>query len=56
MWIIFGFSLTYGDSLGGFIGSPATFPLLLELIGQKKGTGCGFAILLNANLMHLLFH
>ena len=25
LWVIFGFSLAFGDSIGGFIGNPATF-------------------------------
>lgn len=31
MWIIFGFTFTFGESLGGFIGNPADFPMLYSL-------------------------
>lgn len=43
MWIIFGFSLTYGRSLGGFIGSPTSFPLLMDLIGKNSDECLPFA-------------
>ncbi len=31
LWIFIGFSLVFGESAGGFIGSPASFPLLLNM-------------------------
>lgn len=43
MWILFGFSFVYGSSLGGFIGSPTSFPLLMDLIGANKDECLPFA-------------
>lgn len=31
MWDLFGFSLTYGKTIGGLIGNPVSFPLLLNM-------------------------
>eukprot|EP01147_Barroeca_monosierra_P008619 gene8619-1032_t len=31
LWYIIGFSFVYGDTLGGFIGSPGTYPVLLNV-------------------------
>ncbi len=31
LWYFIGFTLVYGESLGGFIGSPASYPLLLKV-------------------------
>ena len=36
MWLLVGFLLTFGDSLGGVIGNPATHGLMLGL----KGDAC----------------
>lgn len=32
IWVIFGFSLAFGDSIGGFIGNPSTFFLMKGVI------------------------
>jgi Amt family ammonium transporter len=34
MWVVFGFSLAFGDSIGGFIGNPKTFFMLKGHAGQ----------------------
>lgn len=31
LWYFIGFSLVYGESLGGFIGNPASYPILLSV-------------------------
>src|SRR4051794_11102140 len=31
LWMIVGYSLTYGDSLGGFIGDPTSFPFFVNV-------------------------
>ncbi|EGD75890.1 ammonium transporter AmtA [Salpingoeca rosetta] len=31
MWYLFGFSFVFGESLGGFIGSPASYPALVSV-------------------------
>jgi len=34
MWGIFGFSLAFGDSIGGFIGNPSTFFMMKGMLGN----------------------
>ncbi len=33
-WVIFGFSLSFGDSIGGFIGNPATYFMMKGMLGN----------------------
>ncbi|MFT3980115.1 MAG: ammonium transporter [Ferruginibacter sp.] len=35
IWVVFGFSLAFGDSIGGFIGNPCTFFLMKGVINGK---------------------
>src|SRR6478752_1188229 len=35
MWVVFGFSLAFGDSIGGFIGNPKTFFMLKGMLGNQ---------------------
>jgi Amt family ammonium transporter len=35
MWVVFGFSLAFGDSIGGFIGNPKTFFMLRGMLGNN---------------------
>lgn len=35
LWVIFGFSLAFGDDIGGFIGNPGTFFLMNNVIDGK---------------------
>jgi ammonium transporter, Amt family len=35
IWIVFGFSLAFGDSIGGFIGNPATFFMFNGVLDGK---------------------
>lgn len=35
IWVVFGFSLAFGDSIGGVIGNPATFFLMKGVINGK---------------------
>ncbi len=39
IWIIFGFSLAFGDSIGGFIGDPRTFFMFNNVIDHKLSLG-----------------
>lgn len=34
MWVVFGFSLAFGDSIGGFIGDPRTFFMMKGMLGN----------------------
>ncbi|MBC7913068.1 MAG: ammonium transporter [Pyrinomonadaceae bacterium] len=34
LWVVFGFSLAFGDSIGGFIGNPATFFMMKGMVGN----------------------
>jgi Amt family ammonium transporter len=34
LWVIFGFSLAFGDDIGGFIGNPSTFFMMKGMIGN----------------------
>ncbi|WP_462266231.1 ammonium transporter [Mucilaginibacter sp.] len=34
IWMVFGFSLAFGDSIGGFIGNPATFFMMKGMLGN----------------------
>src|ERR1700712_3690469 len=34
IWVIFGFSLAFGDSIGGIIGNPATFFMMKGTLGN----------------------
>jgi Amt family ammonium transporter len=34
IWVIFGFSLAFGDSVGGFFGNPATFFMMKGMLGN----------------------
>src|SRR6201996_1976725 len=34
IWVIFGFSLAFGDSIGGFIGDPRTFFMMKGMLGN----------------------
>jgi len=34
IWVVFGFSLAFGDSIGGFIGNPATFFMMKGMLGN----------------------
>lgn len=34
LWVVFGFSLAFGDSIGGFVGNPATF-FMFNGVGAK---------------------
>ncbi|HET8827795.1 MAG TPA: ammonium transporter [Pelobium sp.] len=35
LWVVFGFSLAFGDSIGGIIGNPATFFMMSHVIDGK---------------------
>ena len=35
LWIVFGFSLAFGDSIGGIIGNPATFFMMKGMVGNR---------------------
>lgn len=35
IWVVFGFSLAFGDSIGGIIGNPSTFFMMKDVIGGK---------------------
>ncbi|MCD2425870.1 ammonium transporter [Niabella pedocola] len=35
IWVVFGFSLAFGDSIGGFIGNPGTFFLMNGVLEHK---------------------
>ncbi len=39
IWIIFGFSLAFGDSIGGFIGDPRTFFMFNHVFDHKLALG-----------------
>jgi Amt family ammonium transporter len=34
LWVIFGFSLAFGEDIGGFIGNPSTFFMMKGMIGN----------------------
>ncbi|HEY9000521.1 MAG TPA: ammonium transporter [Mucilaginibacter sp.] len=34
IWVVFGFSLAFGDSIGGFIGNPSTFFMMKGMLGN----------------------
>lgn len=34
LWMVFGFSLSFGDDIGGFIGNPSTFFMMKGMIGN----------------------
>jgi len=34
IWVVFGFSLAFGDSIGGFIGNPGTFFMMKGMLGN----------------------
>ena len=34
LWVIFGFSLAFGDDIGGFIGNPSTFFMMRGMVGN----------------------
>jgi len=34
IWVVFGFSLAFGDSIGGFIGNPTTFFMMKGMLGN----------------------
>lgn len=34
LWIVFGFSLAFGDSIGGVIGNPSTFFMMKGMLGN----------------------
>lgn len=34
LWVMFGFSLAFGDDIGGFIGNPATFFMMKGMVGN----------------------
>ncbi len=34
IWVVFGFSLAFGDSIGGFIGNPSTFFMMKGMVGN----------------------
>ncbi|EHQ30114.1 ammonium transporter [Mucilaginibacter paludis] len=34
IWVVFGFSLAFGDSIGGIIGNPATFFMMKGMLGN----------------------
>ena len=34
LWVIFGFSLAFGDDIGGFIGNPSTFFMMKGMVGN----------------------
>ena len=38
LWVVVGFSLAFGDSLGGFIGDPRTFYMLRDVGVQTHAT------------------
>lgn len=38
LWIVVGFSLAFGDSIGGFIGNPATFFMFSHVLDGKPWT------------------
>ncbi|MBO9595498.1 MAG: ammonium transporter [Niabella sp.] len=38
IWVVFGFSLAFGDSIGGFIGNPGTFFLMNGVLEHKPWT------------------
>ena len=35
MWVVFGFSLAFGDTVGGIIGNPATFFMMKGMLGNS---------------------
>lgn len=35
LWIVFGFSLAFGDSIGGIIGDPRTFFMMKGMVGNR---------------------
>jgi Amt family ammonium transporter len=38
LWVIFGFSLAFGDDIGGIIGNPATFFMMKGMVGNAVWT------------------
>ena len=34
LWVVFGFSLAFGDDIGGFIGNPSTFFMMKGMVGN----------------------
>ncbi len=36
LWVVFGFSLAFGDSIGGIIGNPATYFMMKHVIDGKS--------------------
>lgn len=34
LWVMFGFSLAFGDDIGGFIGNPTTFFMMKGMVGN----------------------
>ncbi|MCF3111716.1 ammonium transporter [Niabella sp. CC-SYL272] len=38
IWVVFGFSLAFGDSIGGFVGNPGTFFLMNGVLEHKPWT------------------
>ncbi|MBP3943835.1 ammonium transporter [Sphingobacteriaceae bacterium WQ 2009] len=39
IWVVFGFSLVFGESIGGVIGNPMTFFMFQDVIGGKPWSG-----------------
>ena len=39
LWIVFGFSLVFGDSIGGIIGNPTTYFMFDHVLGAKPWDG-----------------
>ena len=39
LWVVVGFSLSFGDSIGGFIGDPSTFFLFRNVLEHKPWAG-----------------
>jgi ABC-type phosphate/phosphonate transport system permease subunit len=44
LWGIFGFSLAFGDSLGGIIGNPSTYFMMKGMLGNKLEIGTNHTI------------
>jgi ammonia channel protein AmtB len=40
LWGIFGFSLAFGESIGGVIGNPITFFMMKGMLGDASMAGC----------------
>lgn len=39
LWVVFGFSLAFGDDIGGIIGSPSTFFMMKGMLGNNVWPG-----------------